>query len=415
MCGKRLKAWKTIPIPRRTRLTSTPARRDLLAARATIRPRVDRLEQVDAAQERRLARAGRADQADDLVLGEREVDPAQHLELAERLVQALELRARALGSRCDSRRLPPPPVARDEPVGEARERDRDQRRRAIAATRYGVQLNVAASSICVCRSASTTPSTLDERGVLLEPDEVVEQRRDHPPHGLREDDEAQRLAGASARASARPRPGSGAPTRCRRGRPRTRTPCRRGRARRSPRRAGESGTPSSCERGHAEPEHEDDEDRRDAAEEVRRRRSRARGSGRTPGPGGSAGPRARARVTRMIASAMQKIFTLIEERRRDLRERLRGTARQSKKYCLEPRPSRASASTRTATTAEEDDRADDRDRRPRAPAGRGVAHAQDPRAAVAFQLPLLEDGRAADLGEPALLQRLDRAVRPAVG
>ena len=52
--------------------------------------RVDRLEQVDAAQERRLARAGGADQADDLVLGEREVDAAEHLELAERLVDALD-------------------------------------------------------------------------------------------------------------------------------------------------------------------------------------------------------------------------------------------------------------------------------------------------------------------------------------
>ena len=38
-------------------------------------PGIDRLEQVDAAEERGLARAGRADQADDLVLGEREVDP----------------------------------------------------------------------------------------------------------------------------------------------------------------------------------------------------------------------------------------------------------------------------------------------------------------------------------------------------
>ncbi len=34
----------------------------------------------------------------------------------------------------------------------------------------------------------------DERRVLLQPDEVVQQRRDHPPHGLGEDDEAQRLA-----------------------------------------------------------------------------------------------------------------------------------------------------------------------------------------------------------------------------
>ena len=35
---------------------------------------VDRLEEVDAAQERRLAAPRRADQADDLVLGDLEVD-----------------------------------------------------------------------------------------------------------------------------------------------------------------------------------------------------------------------------------------------------------------------------------------------------------------------------------------------------
>ncbi len=53
-------------------------------------PGLDRLEQVDAAQKRRLAGARRTDQADDLVLADVEVDPAQHLELAERLVHALD-------------------------------------------------------------------------------------------------------------------------------------------------------------------------------------------------------------------------------------------------------------------------------------------------------------------------------------
>ena len=51
---------------------------------------VDRLEQVDAAEQRGLARAGRADQAHDLVLGDLEIDPAQHLVLAEGLVQVLD-------------------------------------------------------------------------------------------------------------------------------------------------------------------------------------------------------------------------------------------------------------------------------------------------------------------------------------
>ena len=70
------------------------ARRHLLAGDRDA-ARVDRLEEVHAAQERRLARAGRADQAHDLVLGERQVDPAEHLELAEGLVDALELQCRA--------------------------------------------------------------------------------------------------------------------------------------------------------------------------------------------------------------------------------------------------------------------------------------------------------------------------------
>ena len=47
---------------------------------------VDLLEQVDAAQERRLARAGGADQRDRLVLGDLEVDPVQHLASPKALV-----------------------------------------------------------------------------------------------------------------------------------------------------------------------------------------------------------------------------------------------------------------------------------------------------------------------------------------
>src|SRR3712207_8783839 len=49
-----------------------------------------RSEQVDAAQERRLAGARGADQADDLVLLDREVDSAQHRHAAERLRHPLE-------------------------------------------------------------------------------------------------------------------------------------------------------------------------------------------------------------------------------------------------------------------------------------------------------------------------------------
>ena len=53
-------------------------------------PGVDGLQQVDAAQQRRLARARRADQADDLVRGHRQVDALEHLVGLEGLVQVLD-------------------------------------------------------------------------------------------------------------------------------------------------------------------------------------------------------------------------------------------------------------------------------------------------------------------------------------
>ncbi len=62
---------------------------------------VDRLQEVDAPQQRRLARARGADQADDLVLADLEVDPVQHLVGAERLAHAVELdRAHRILRRC---------------------------------------------------------------------------------------------------------------------------------------------------------------------------------------------------------------------------------------------------------------------------------------------------------------------------
>src|SRR5262249_40139940 len=68
-------------------------------------PGLDRLQQVDAAEQGRLAGAGRADQAYDLVLLEREVDSLQHLELPEGLVYRLDLeRAHASLPACCRRR-----------------------------------------------------------------------------------------------------------------------------------------------------------------------------------------------------------------------------------------------------------------------------------------------------------------------
>ena len=63
--------------------------RDLLAVQED-RACVDPLEQVDAPKQRRLAGAGGPDQADDLVLADVEIDAAEHLEGAERLVHAFE-------------------------------------------------------------------------------------------------------------------------------------------------------------------------------------------------------------------------------------------------------------------------------------------------------------------------------------
>ena len=89
MCGNRLNAWKTIPMLASHAVHVDAPHGDVLAAEGDS-ARVDRLEQVHAAQEGRLPRSGRPDQADDVVLGEREVDPTQHLELAERLVHVLD-------------------------------------------------------------------------------------------------------------------------------------------------------------------------------------------------------------------------------------------------------------------------------------------------------------------------------------
>ena len=52
------------------------------------RPAVRLLEPVAAAQERALAGARRADHEDELLRGDREVDPLQHLERAEALLKA---------------------------------------------------------------------------------------------------------------------------------------------------------------------------------------------------------------------------------------------------------------------------------------------------------------------------------------
>ncbi len=78
-----------MPIRRRMRFTLTPGRGDLFAFDDDP-ALVDRLQEVHAAQQRRLPGAGRADQAHDLVLGDGEIDPAQDLERPEGLVETVD-------------------------------------------------------------------------------------------------------------------------------------------------------------------------------------------------------------------------------------------------------------------------------------------------------------------------------------
>ena len=154
------------------------------------------------------------------------------------------------------------------------------------------------------------PEQRDERRVLLQPDEVVQERWDDAAHRLRE---RRRSVSAWPRGQAerarRRLLARDAPTRSRLGRPRRRRPSRRARARRSPRRTRDVGTPASCEAGHAEAEQEDDEDRRHAAEEVGVGVARAGAAGRRRARAGCAARRAASAKTRMNASASRKIFT----------------------------------------------------------------------------------------------------------
>ena len=78
---------------------------------------VDRLEQVDAAQQRRLAGAGRADERDDLVLVDVEGRPARRTGVAEQLAHAVAATARGhsrLSVRVTARRARP----QRDPVGD---------------------------------------------------------------------------------------------------------------------------------------------------------------------------------------------------------------------------------------------------------------------------------------------------------
>ena len=88
-CGNRLNCWKTIPILCRTAETSVPRPRDLLTLEEDP-ARVERLEQVDAAQERALSASARADHDEHLARRDVQVDPVEHEVVAEALPNRLE-------------------------------------------------------------------------------------------------------------------------------------------------------------------------------------------------------------------------------------------------------------------------------------------------------------------------------------
>ena len=68
-----------------------------------------------------------------------------------------------------------------------------RRTKRIAATRYGVKLNVAGDLDLGLAERLDDAEKANEGRVLLQADEVVQQRWDDAAHGLREDDEAQGL------------------------------------------------------------------------------------------------------------------------------------------------------------------------------------------------------------------------------
>ena len=127
---------------------------------------------------------------------DREVDAAQDLQVAERLVQALDQRGRA--STAARHRAPAARWRRSRATSQSVNRASGiviSTMKTSAADDVGRE--VEGRGLLDLRpsgSVSTTPRTTTSDGVLLEADEVVEQRRDHPTHGLREDDVAQRLA-----------------------------------------------------------------------------------------------------------------------------------------------------------------------------------------------------------------------------
>ena len=254
MCGKRLNDWKTIPIRRRIALTST-LRAVISSPPTTIRPasigssRLTQRSSVDLPEPDAPIRQTTSCSATSRSI------PRSTSSLPNDLCRP-SMRSAGAAVRLPAHASLPAcccfAVARDQPVGEARERDRDrdeQRRRDEI--RRAVERRRLVDLRLLERLDDAERA--DERRVLLQADEVVEERRDHAPHRLGEDDEAQRLAAREAERACGGLLARVHRVDARRGRPRRRTRCRRARARRRPRRTATSGTHESPSAGIPKP------------------------------------------------------------------------------------------------------------------------------------------------------------------
>ncbi len=89
MCGNRLNAWNTMPMRWRIRFTSTP-RAVISSPSIRIRPRSIGSSRFTHRSNVDLPEPDAPIRPDDLVVVDLEVDPLQHLELVEGLVEALD-------------------------------------------------------------------------------------------------------------------------------------------------------------------------------------------------------------------------------------------------------------------------------------------------------------------------------------
>ena len=188
MCGKRLNDWNTIPIPRRTTLTSTP-RPVTSSPRTRIRPesigssRLMQRSSVDfpepdapMRQTTSCSASARSIPRSTSVLPNDFRRPS----ICERAHASLPACCRRL-SRATSQSV-------NRAIGIV------SAMKMIAVAMYGRVIERCRDLDLGLPERLDHAEQSDERRVLLEPDEVVEERRDHAAHRLRDHDVAQRLA-----------------------------------------------------------------------------------------------------------------------------------------------------------------------------------------------------------------------------